>query len=50
MSLSSNKVEAWLQVQMPTVTEGLENLRDLRLEGWQNALEEAIQGGSTTTI
>jgi dTDP-4-dehydrorhamnose reductase len=44
MSLSSEKVEALLQVRMPTVAEGLERLRNLKEQGWQQELERAFEG------
>ena len=50
MSLSSKKVESYLQVRMPTVAEGLEQLRALRDKGWQRALERAIREGSLSVI
>jgi dTDP-4-dehydrorhamnose reductase len=46
MSLSSGKVESCLQVRMPSVAEGLERLRHLRERGWQQTLEQALQGRS----
>ena len=49
VSLSSEKVEQYLQVQMPTVGEGLARLKILGRKGWSKALEQTVQCGTSDT-
>tara|TARA_Y100000588_G_scaffold395323_1_gene523373 strand:- start:6144 stop:7064 length:921 start_codon:yes stop_codon:yes gene_type:complete len=44
MSLSSKKVERYLETEMPTVTEGLELLKSLHEYGWPKSLDFACTG------
>ena len=49
MSLSSERTQSYLGVQMPDVEEGLRRLMDLRHDGRHQALEEALRVGLPTS-
>ena len=46
MSLSSHKVESFLGDTMPSVSEGLQRLLQLRVQKWPTTLENAIKNST----
>ena len=49
MSISSKKVQSWLQSDMPSIAESLERLRLLRQKGWPKLLAKAIAGPAVSS-